>query len=699
MKIPRLLLLAVSSLVVSSAQALVSGPGASSGHRMPSSFGTGSHITTGQLILRLKTGVNRDSFLARNSLQLLREIPQIDASVVSVPEGEETFLARQLGARGEVIYAEPDGIAYALNIPNDPLYKNYQWYSQITGLPDAWDLTTGAANVAIAILDTGVDLSHPDLKAKLLPGYNALNPAALANDDVGHGTHVAGLAAAIGNNNVGVAGASWGASLLPVRVLNAVGEGANSSVADGIVWATDRGAKILNLSLGSPVYNSAIADAIRYARNRNCLVIAAAGNDYLSGNPQVYPAAIAGVEAVGASGDDDRRAAYSEVGNFVSVLAPGGNPLSNTDTNTNHWVISTWRVVDGGGYMSLAGTSQSAPIVSGLAALLWTLKPEYTADQIKGVIEKTAKDLGAKGRDNETGYGRIDAAAAVRSLVVSANDNAPPTLSITFPTASAFLSGTVSIQGSAEDDALKLYQLQFGVGESPKTWFNLGSVHTQSVHLGELGSLDTRNLEDGAYALRLNATDLAGNTASIGPIAFTVDNTPPTLTLTAPTEGETIHGKTAIQGSLTEMNLANYVVDIGAGDAPQEWTNLLTQDQAPLEGNLGEVELSGRPSGIYALRVLATDKAGNTAKTQIGIDYQAGTPGDVNGDGKINVSDAIQIMRMAVGLQPITDLSLADVAPLPGTGGRPYGDGKVTVSDAIRVIRKSLGLEPVNWLG
>jgi hypothetical protein len=248
---------------------------------------------------------------------------------------------------------------------------------------------------------------------------------------------------------------------------------------------------------------------------------------------------------------------------------------------------------------------------------------------------------------------------------------------------------------------LKTYQLQFGVGDAPKTWFNLGSLRTQSVHLGELGSLDTRNLEDGAYALRLNATDLAGNTATIGPFAFTVDNTPPSLTVTAPTDGQTLNGKTAVQGALTEANFANYVVDVGVGDSPQEWTNLLSSDQPPVEGDLGEIDLSGRASGAYTLRVLATDKAGNTAKAQIGIRYQAGTPGDVNGDGKINVADAIQIMRMSVGLQPITadSLTLGDVAPYPGTGGRPYGDGKITVSDAVRIIRKSLGLEAINWLG
>ena len=267
--------------------------------------------------------------------------------------------------------------------------------------------------MTIAVIDTGVDLGHPDLSSKLVAGYDFANGDNDPQDDEGHGTHVAGIAAAATNNNVGVAGVAWGAHLMPVKVLDSSGSGYTSDIAQGITWAVDHGARILNLSLGGPGYSSTLADAVAYAYTRNALVIAAAGNEYLTGNPTSYPAAYPNVLAVAATTDQDGHASYSNTGFYVDVSAPGGDPTSSSDANPGHWIYSTYWRGSGFSYVGAAGTSMAAPHVAGLAALIWSIHLDWTNDQVQQAIIATAVDLGVPGRDDIFGYGRINAYAAV----------------------------------------------------------------------------------------------------------------------------------------------------------------------------------------------------------------------------------------------------------------------------------------------
>ena len=319
--------------------------------------------------------------------------------------------------------------------PNDPYYTDgTQWnLDQISG-PAAWARNTGSASVIVAIVDTGVDTGHPDLAGKTVAGASFVPGAPTPADDNGHGTHCAGIAGAVTDNGVGVAGVSWGARIMPVKVLDELGSGYTSWIANGIRWAADNGARAINLSLAGEGSSSTMQNAVNYAHGKGCLVVAAVGNcgdpsnyDCSTWNPIMYPAASPNVLGVGATGDLDERAVYSEFNYSVDVTAPGGNPTSGGDTNPRHWIISTWL---GHGYAQIAGTSQAAPHVAGLAALVWSVNPGLTPDQVQSVIQNGADDLGPAGRDDEFGYGRINAATTLglaATTVQSAAGDTPAT--------------------------------------------------------------------------------------------------------------------------------------------------------------------------------------------------------------------------------------------------------------------------------
>jgi len=298
--------------------------------------------------------------------------------------------------------------------PNDTHYTTYQWNLPQVRASYAWAVSTGSSDVVVAVLDTGADLTHPDLQGKFVAGYDFIHNGADPSDDEGHGTHVAGIVAALTDNSRGVAGVSWGGKIMPVKVLDWQGLGVSSQIAQGIIWATDHGARIINMSLGGENGSATLQNAVNYAYSRGALVVAAAGNEYQAGNPVIYPAAYPHVLAVAATGNEDEHARYSETGYYVDVAAPGGNPTSSWDSNPNHWIMSTcWRGASYGEYAQIAGTSQAAPHVAGLAALVWSVNPTLSNDQVEQIIEETAVDVGTPGRDDVFGYGRIDAYRAL----------------------------------------------------------------------------------------------------------------------------------------------------------------------------------------------------------------------------------------------------------------------------------------------
>ena len=258
--------------------------------------------------------------LADSNSQLITRLDDLGVLLVRVPPGHILDTLAALRTRPEVLYAEPDYTLSALDtIPNDPTW-DLQYNLRAIHAPQGWDYATGSSAITIAILDSGVDLSHPDLAGKLLPGYDFVNTDSLPQDDFGHGTHVAGIAAASANNGIGVAGVSWGARILPVKVLNSGGGGSMSVVAQGITWAADQGAQVINLSLGGSNSSQTLISAIDYAIAKGVIIVASAGNN---GGSQVYfPARYGPVIAVGATDAANARLSLSAYGPDLDLMAP-----------------------------------------------------------------------------------------------------------------------------------------------------------------------------------------------------------------------------------------------------------------------------------------------------------------------------------------------------------------------------------------
>ena len=316
-------------------------------------------------------------------------IPELDTDVVEVTPERAAAVVAALRSSPFVRYAEPDRLIRALGTPNDELWPT-QWSPRKTNAPRAWDLTTGSSHVVVAVVDTGVDPSQPDLRGKLVPGYDFVNGDAAPGDDNGHGTAVAGVAAASSNNGIGVAGYCWLCRIMPVKVLGANGQGYSSTLAQGIVWATDHGARVINASLGGPDGDAAVAAAAQYAWMHGSLLVAAAGNDGSSALD--YPAALPGVLSVGASDQGDRLYGFSNSG--ASLAAPGENSTT----------------ARGDAYERFLGTSSAAPVVSGIAALALSAAPDAGPAELSQALEQTAVPIPG------VTFGRVDAYETVHAL-------------------------------------------------------------------------------------------------------------------------------------------------------------------------------------------------------------------------------------------------------------------------------------------
>ena len=316
---------------------------------------------------------------------------------------------------------EVDAVVSATSVPaGTDTYRAQQWDFSKIRVADAWQNSTGAG-VTVAVIDSGVDAAHPDLQGNVLSGYDAIaNQAGVSTDPNGHGTHVAGTIAAVTGNGVGVSAIAPDTKILPVKVLDANGSGYMSDTAEGIIWATDHGAGVINMSLGSGQQVTAVTNAIAYARSKGVVVVASAGNSRAAGSPTNWPAADAGVIGVAATDSADRIASFSTAGSYVDVAAPGVGIISTMPTAK-------------GSYGSMNGTSMAAPHVAAVAALLKASQPALTPDQVQAALQSSAVDLGAAGRDNDFGYGRIDAVAA---LAAASGSSTSPTTTSPVPTPS-----------------------------------------------------------------------------------------------------------------------------------------------------------------------------------------------------------------------------------------------------------------------
>jgi type VII secretion-associated serine protease mycosin len=351
-----------------------------------------------RVIVRLRGGIQHQNALARRfGLQAVTTLNALDASVYKVPTGQSARnLIDRLASDPDVVYAEPDYWVHASNTHHatpqlmqggaDPELGR-QWGLSRIDAPKAWTLTAGSPSVIVAVLDTGVDLNHPDLRANLVPGTTFFPEQGGPQDFEGHGTHVSGIIAGVRNNGLGGCGVAPGCKVMPIKVMGPKGpEGKVEFVAAGLVWAVDHGAKVVNLSLGDEGTSNLLRDAVAYAEAKDVVLVAAAGNfdpsKHKTTNTLDYPAGYTGVMAVGATDPTDKLADFSFWGPWISVVAPGVNIYSTVPGDETS--------ADSGRYREDDGTSMAAPFVAGVAALVRSRFPGMRAIDVKRRIEASA---------------------------------------------------------------------------------------------------------------------------------------------------------------------------------------------------------------------------------------------------------------------------------------------------------------------
>jgi parallel beta-helix repeat protein len=335
---------------------------------------------------------------------------KINAVIADIPLVARSNFVSEVEIRELPRYIEPNVMFCVDFVPNDPDWQK-QWGPQKIEANWAWNTTKGDPSILVAVIDTGIDWNHPDLAANYVPlGYDWVNDDPNPMDDSGHGTHCAGIIAAVLNNSIGIAGLAQ-VRIMAEKAFNARGSGDDVDCAKAIVHAVDQGADVLSLSWGGYGESTLIHEAVEYAYDHGVLVIAAAGNDITE--CKHYPAGYEEVVAVTATDESDNPASFTNFGDWVEVAAPGVDIYSTMPTY--HVTLNNGGVPMNYGYLS--GTSMACPHVAGVAALIWSQFPNMTRDQVRAQMRYTTDDLGNPGFDEYYGYGRINARAAVEQVM------------------------------------------------------------------------------------------------------------------------------------------------------------------------------------------------------------------------------------------------------------------------------------------
>lgn len=458
-------------------------------------------------------------------------VPRLDTAYKITLRDRATDLdaaLRELRADPDVQYAVPNQLLRATYTPNDPLYAS-QWAHQVTSAPSAWDVERGSKSVIVAVVDTGVDYTHEDLRASMLAACDGGCPSGkgydfvdidtalyesngwqlLAGEDYtgldneprdfnGHGTHCTGIVAAAGNNGIGVSGVAPGVSIMPVRAGFSVAVNQDEygiletdDVVNAIRYAADNGADVISMSFGGSD-SPAEKDAIAYASNLGVVLVAAAGN--AGSSDRSYPAAYDGVIAVAATGRNDSQAFYSNYGTWVDLAAPGGDQYQDS------MILSTvprtgGALADPSGYRALQGTSMATPYVAGAAALVLSRDPTRTPAQVESVLKR------AVDRPESTVYvgtGRIDLLKAVQYQPASG------TIAIDGPAEGALVTGAnLPIVGSVQTSSATPYGVYVGAGLYPRNWTLVGTGTAPVTH-GVLANWDLSTVaNDATYTIEV----------------------------------------------------------------------------------------------------------------------------------------------------------------------------------------------------
>ncbi|SES76822.1 Serine protease, subtilisin family [Nitrosospira multiformis] len=522
-----------------------------------------------------------------------RKIGQSDLYIVDLPgNASEKAVAARLAHHPAFKFAEIDQEVEPALVPNDPYYGS-AWHLPKIGAPSAWDSSLGSG-VIIAILDSGVDPNHPDLSPQLVPGWNFYENNSNTSDVYGHGTKVAGSAAAMANNAQGVAGVAALAKIMPVRVSASNGYATWSAISQGLIYAADRGVRVANASFLGLTDSSSTRSAAQYMKDKGGLVIVSGGNTGVLQNYAVTTSMV----AVAATDSNDFRASWSSYGNYISLAAPGAG---------------IWTTTMGGSYGAVSGTSFSSPVTAGVVALMMAAKPALPNTQIESLLFSTAVDLGTTGRDPYYGYGRVDAARAVQAAAsaVVAGDTQAPVVSITSPAGGSSVTSLVGVNVTATDN-VGVTRVELRVNSTTI------AVDTTAPFAF---TWDSAGVANGMASLVAYAFDAAGNSKASTAVSVNVangtttvirDTTAPQVKIINPVGGNVSGNNVPISVNASDDSGAsgiNYTLYIdGVLKATGKGSTL------GYNWNIRSVA-----AGAHTVQVVAKDAAGNSASSSITV--------------------------------------------------------------------------------
>ena len=482
----------------------------------------------GHLLVRFKDNANPAEVARLKGNRAISENAAIRVTHLKVSPDDELAVFDELKRSPDVEFVEFDSVVTTQFVPNDIYYSTLyptskfgnvnQWGPPAVSAPAAWDITLGDPSTVIAIVDTGVDASHPDLAAKIAGQYTFIGNKLM--DGFGHGTHVAGIAASVTNNSTGVSGMCPNCRVLSVKVLDDNGAGYMSDVASGIVYAADHGADVINLSLGGSGRSETLRAALDYATNHNVLPVCAMGNDG-SSSTTPEPAYWASCLSVAATDTSGTRAYFSNYGDKADVAAPGVGILSTMPSYSTYLSSHGYKT----NYDALSGTSMATPMVAGVAGLVRSRNPNLTATQVKGILMATAGD--GKTWKPDLGFGVVNAARAVQAA--TGTDFIPPTVNLISPAQGATVSKLVTVSAAPTDNTLVHHVDIVRDGtrfSAPLTGVTSTSGNGKSSTTTQAWTMPWSStlVFNGQVNVSAVAVDMAGNTSDPQNITFFVQN-------------------------------------------------------------------------------------------------------------------------------------------------------------------------------
>lgn len=537
----------------------------------------------GRLLVKFKEGTTDAEIgdaIGKAKGNLKKSFSALRLKLIELPaNANEKALANAFKQRSDVEFAEPDYLYASASTPNDPSF-NSQWHLSKIASPQAWDFSTGSSTVIIAILDSGVAAWHSDLANQMVPGWNFYDNNSDTNDVFGHGTKVAGVAAAATNNLTGISGVGYNCKIMPLRISDPTGMASASNMAAALQWAADRGARVANLSFAASG-SATVTSAAQYFMSKGGVVTMSSGNSGTALSTADSPYVL----TVSATNSIDGMSGFSNTGSMVDCAAPGEGIYTTT--------------MDGG-YASVSGTSFSAPIVAGIAGLMLSANPNLSGAQCYELLRKSGDDLGSAGWDSQYGWGRVNANKAVLAAMgTSGQDTIAPTVSFATPGNGSTIAGTTTVFINADDNN-QVDQVKFYVGSqlvgtkltAPYSW-----------------NWDSNAVADGNQTLKAIAYDLAGNSSQAS-ISVTVrntnDTTAPTVSITSPASGAKAGAKLNVAISASD-NLKVTRVELYMDG------NLVGSDtSAPYSFSINTNKMS---SGTHTLLAKAYDAAGNVGSS------------------------------------------------------------------------------------